>query len=73
MILSELRDYIRARERVTLSDMAARFDKDPDALRGMVQKWIAKGKVAKLADGTRCGKTCGGCAPKAEEIYVWIG
>jgi hypothetical protein len=73
MILSELRDYIRARGRVTLSDMAVRFDKDPNALRGMVQKWISKGKVAKLADSTRCGKTCAGCAPRTEEIYVWVG
>jgi len=73
MILSELRDYIRLRGRVTLSDMAHCFDRDPDALRGMVEKWVAKGKVAKLSDATRCGRTCTGCAPRIEEIYEWRG
>jgi hypothetical protein len=73
MILAEMRDYIRARGRVTLSEMAIRFDRDPDALRGMLGKWIAKGKVARLDDATRCGKACAGCAPRPEEIYEWRG
>jgi hypothetical protein len=72
MILSELRDYIRDRRRVTLTDMALRFDREPDAIRAMVSRWIAKGKVAKV-EGTRCGKTCCGCAPPAQEIYEWRG
>ena len=73
MILSELRDYIRTNRRVTLTDMACRFDRDPDAVRGMVEKWVAKGKVAKVSGGTRCGNTCTGCAPRIEEIYEWRG
>lgn len=71
MILSELRDYLRTHRRATLSDMAIRFDKDPDALRGMLQKWIAKGRVEKLSGDGSCTRGCARCSPPAVEIYEW--
>ncbi|MEQ8602095.1 MAG: FeoC-like transcriptional regulator [Marivibrio sp.] len=71
MILSELRDYLRTHRRATLDDMAARFDKHPDALRGMLRKWVAKGKVAKVSDAGACRRACGGCSVGGPEIYEW--
>ena len=71
MILSDLRGYLQTHRRAALSDMAARFDTDPDALRGMLAKWIAKGRVEKLPAGTPCGSTCCHCDPFSIEIYEW--
>ena len=73
MILSEIRDYLRTHRRAALSDMVLRFDADPDALRGMLEKWIAKGRVVKLPAGTPCGGGCCRCDPTRTEIYEWIG
>ena len=73
MILSELRDYLKTHHRAALMDMSYRFDTDPDALRGMLEKWVAKGRVRKLPQGTECGGGCSKCDPLATEIYEWKG
>ena len=72
MILSDLCDYLRTHRRAALIDMAHRFETDPDALRGMLEKWIAKGRVEKLPLGTACGNGCGKCDPATTEIYEWV-
>nr|WP_239056628.1 FeoC-like transcriptional regulator [Wenzhouxiangella limi] len=53
--------------------MAMRFRTDPDALRGMLSKWISKGRVQKLPSGTACGGGCCRCDPQSIEIYEWRG
>ena len=72
MILSELRDYLKSHHRAALIDMSHRFDIEPDALRGMLAKWIAKGKVEKLAQGSDCGGCCK-CDAANTEVYEWKG
>lgn len=71
MILSELRDYLQIRHRAALLDMAHHFDVEPDALRGMLNRWICKGKVEKLSVAGGCGTTCSKCDPAATEVYQW--
>lgn len=71
MILSELRDYLQIRHRAALQDMANHFDVEPDAIRGMLSKWVNKGKVEKLMASTGCGSTCSKCDPAATEVYQW--
>lgn len=73
MILSELRDYLQVHRRAALVDMAQRFDTDPDALRGMLAIWVAKGRVERLPQGTLCGSGCCKCDPASTEIYQWKG
>lgn len=73
MILSDIRDYLQSRRRAALTDMALRFGTDPDALRGMLDKWVAKGRVVKLPSGTICGVGCCKCDPETTEIYAWVG
>lgn len=73
MILSELRDYMKTHGRVALMDMANRFDTEPEALRGMLDKWVAKGKVEKLPQDGECGKGCCSCDSATAEIYEWKG
>jgi putative ferrous iron transport protein C len=71
MILSEIRDYLKQHRRAALRDMALRFDTDPDALRGMLAKWVSKGRIARLPGGTACGGGCCKCDPDTTEIYEW--
>lgn len=72
MILSDLRDYLKTHRRVALQDMAYRFDTEPDALRGMLQKWISKGRIRKLPTGTACGGGCCKCDSGSIELYEWV-
>lgn len=72
MILAELRDYLKQQHRLTLAEMANHFDVEADVLRGMLAKWIAKGKVKKLDMGGACGTTCSKCDPALTEIYEWL-
>lgn len=71
MILSDIRRYLEQRSQATLSDIALHFDADPDAVRGMLEVWIQKGKVQKQMATASCGDSCSQCDPAATEIYVW--
>lgn len=71
MILSDIRDYLRQRGQATLSDIAMHFDTDPDAVRGMLEVWIRKGRVRKQMATSSCGSSCSQCDPARTEIYSW--
>lgn len=72
MILSDLRDYIRQRHKVAMVDLVNHFNMDADALRGMLGKWIVKGKIKKMSPNTSCGTSCCKCDPALIEFYEWI-
>jgi len=73
MILSEIKRYLMKHNRVTLDDLAVHFDTEPDAMRGMLEQWIRKGRVLKSELRASCGKTCAGCfCDSTVEIYEWI-
>ena len=72
MILSQVRDYLRQRSQATLSDIALHFNTDADAVRGMMEVWIRKGKVRKHSATDSCGTSCTSCEPAATEIYEWV-
>ena len=71
MILSQVRDYIKQRGQCTLSDIALHFDADADAVRGMLDVWIRKGKVEKRSATDSCGTSCQSCDPATTEVYFW--
>lgn len=71
MILSELRHYLQQHKRVALNDLVNHFDIDADALRGMLNKWIAKGYVQKTSTSSNCGTSCCKCDIAAVEFYEW--
>ena len=71
MILSQVRDYLKQRGQCTLSDIALHFDTDADAVRGMLDVWIRKGKVKKTSATESCGTSCQSCDPSATEVYSW--
>ena len=71
MILSDIRDYLKQRGQCTLSDIALHFDTDADAVRGMLDIWVRKGKVEKSSATESCGTSCQSCDPAATEVYTW--
>ncbi len=72
MILSEIRDFIRERKRCTLQELVLHFDIDAQALRGMLAKWIKKGKLRQIPVSSSCGSGCHKCAPELTELYEWV-
>ncbi len=72
MILSEIRDFIRQRKRCTLQELVLHFDIDAEALRGMLAKWIKKGKIRQIPVGPSCGSSCHKCDPALTELYEWV-
>ena len=70
MILQQLQAYLRDRSTTSLAELADRFQIDADALRGMLDAIVRKGRARKLAS-----KPCGGChscAPESLELYEWV-
>jgi hypothetical protein len=70
VILSELQSYVRARDRVSLAQLSLRFGAPPDALRAMLDRLVAKGRVRRLD----CPPLCTGCRicpAEALEFYEW--
>lgn len=72
MILSELRSYLKEKKTVTLNDLVIHFSIDADALRGMLNKWIKKGKVRQIPVNSGCGTSCSKCDPTLTELYEWL-
>ena len=73
MILSEIKQYLAERGQATLGDIAVHFDAPPDAVRGMMEQWIRKGKVRRYNASSACGSSCSKCDPASTEIYEWTG
>ena len=71
MILSDIRQYLEQRGQASLGDIALHFDADPDAVRGMLQAWIRKGKVIRRASTASCGSSCQQCDSASTELYIW--
>lgn len=71
MILSQLRDYLRARGQASLRDLALHCDADPEAVRGMLELWIRRGQVSRQTPATSCAGGCTRCDQTTLEIYAW--
>ena len=72
MILSDIKQYLSQRGNATLVDICIHFDTKPEAMRGMLEQWIRKGKVQKHSMDASCGGSCTKCDPESTEIYRWV-
>ncbi len=71
MILTRVINHLKLNRRITLRDTALELSVSPDALREILGVLERKGKVQKLASGTKCSGSCSKCAPETIEIYEW--
>lgn len=72
MILARLRGYLAEHKRVALSDLAYRFDADPEAIRAMLEVLRRKGHVRMLPPGSACPSGCEKCAVARVEVFEWV-
>ncbi|MEJ2611674.1 MAG: FeoC-like transcriptional regulator [Candidatus Thiodiazotropha sp.] len=72
-MLSAIRNYLQQRGAATLMDIALHLDAQPDAVRGMLQQWVRKGRVEMRKTEVACGSTCTRCDPASRELYIWHG
>lgn len=71
MILIELQEHLRGERRASLAQLSERFGSQPDALRGMLERLVAKGRVRRLERPLRCSG-CRICPDEALEFYEWL-
>ena len=73
MTPSEVKRYLTERKLAPLNDIALHFDMDPDAVRGLLDHWIRKGRV-RLHRDTGCNSGgCGGCGEHVDkDVYEWL-
>ena len=56
----------------SLSDLSIHFGVDSDAMRGMLEQWMRKGKLRKLPELASCQSCCESCNSEQLEIYQWL-
>lgn len=71
MILTEIKKYLMEKRVASLTDLSVRFNVEPDAMRGMLNQWIKKGRLRQLPRGVKCSRCCGECDSENLEIYEW--
>ncbi len=71
MILAEVRDYLRSRGQASLAEIARHLGAHPDAVRAMLEVWIAKGRVRRVPACGGSASGCRQCDPAQTEVYVW--
>lgn len=72
-ILRRLRRYLELHRRATLGDLALHFGTTPDAMRGMLDTWLRKGRVRELDWQASCNTSCPtACDDTAMTVYEWI-
>ncbi|NBB71949.1 MAG: hypothetical protein GVY33_16755 [Alphaproteobacteria bacterium] len=76
-MLLELRDRLRHYGPQSVADLQAGLGLSEPVVRDMLQRWIAKGRVARLDGGTTCTRCArqGPCSEAASgcfEIYGWL-
>jgi len=71
MILKELKDYVQTRQQVSLRDLSIHFDVEPEALKGMLEFWISRGKIKHYASSDVCGGSCSCSQKDNNDIYEW--
>ena len=69
MILSDIKRLLGERGQASLAELSQHFGSDPEAMRGMLEFWIARGRV--LRHVPSCGSGCTQCAPEVIEVYTW--
>jgi len=71
MILSDIGRYVQEHQQVSLNQIALHFNAQPEAVRGMLDIWVRKGKIVRQQATASCGSTCQQCDTASTEIYIW--
>ncbi|MBP0021820.1 MAG: sugar metabolism transcriptional regulator [Cyanobacteria bacterium SBLK] len=70
MILTDVQKYLLTTKRASLEQLEMRFGMSGEALRGMLERLVRKGRVRRNI-GEKCSHCCN-CSPETIEFYEWI-
>lgn len=68
-MLLALRDYIYHHKVVSLEQLTREFHIAPEALMPILDIWIQKAAIRRVADKEGCGTSCKSCQPKNVAYY----
>lgn len=71
MILLQLKQYIRDKEKVTFSDVCNKFDVSPDTANALIDRLEQQGHVQRLS-GQQCDSQCSSTCSKNEDWLQWL-
>lgn len=71
MSLSRIKAYLQARQQASLEDIALHLNSPTEAVRGMLDIWVRKGRIECCQVSEACGSTCQKCDSTSLEIYRW--
>ncbi len=72
MILTDLKNYIKTRQQVSLKDIALHFDVEPETAKGMLDFLVKKGRISLRSNPLSCASGCSSCSEaENSDIYIW--
>lgn len=71
MILNDLKKYVKTRQQVSLKDISVHFDVEPEAVKGMLDFWVNKGRITLLPGAVACTGGCSCSHRDDSEVYYW--
>ncbi len=72
MTLTDLRGFLRERNRVSLGEVAGHFNTDQGTAESMLEHWVRKGSVEKKTGDVFSSTCCGKCGGHKVTWYQWI-
>lgn len=71
MILADIKQFLQQRQEASLEEIALHCDAETEAVKGMLEVLITKGKIGKQLATPSCGSSCSQCPSSRVEIYYW--
>jgi hypothetical protein len=71
VILQDIKQYIKQRGEAELGDIALHFDLEPEALQGMLDFWIRKGRIQHRFVASECAGSCDCAVAEGRHLYRW--
>lgn len=72
-MLRAVRDYVAEKHITNVVEIARHIQTPATAVGPMVEHWVRKGCIKKLAKPQGCGKTCVKCDPALAQVVQWVG
>ena len=73
MILSKIKQYLQQQGQVSLAEIALHLDTPPEAVKGMLETLLRKGRIRRQQLSSACGSSCCKCDSAVTELYEWAG
>ncbi|MCB1761564.1 MAG: FeoC-like transcriptional regulator [Gammaproteobacteria bacterium] len=71
MMLAEIKCYLQQHGQLSLAQIALHLDTPPDAVRGMLEMLLRKGRIRRQLLNSACGSSCCKCDSAVTELYEW--